>query len=381
MGWQEDYKSKLISAEEAAKLVKSGDVVGFPIWYPPDDIAFALARRSHELRNVTVQALWTRKYPWMERGIEEAFIVHDVFCSRGVTRQGVQEKWIDWAPYYAGLSSTARRHAEEPMRGTVTGLHADVFFYKITPPNKHGYCSWGRSVWCTPSAVRTAKIAVAVVDKYDPEVIWSYGDLGADTERFVPPFVELIQRGNVTGRAKNMDRGKHVAAVVVIYPGDPRNPEVLGFVDQNPTFELREVSHVLDPTRIAKNDNQVAINNGLAIDMLGQLVVDHLGTTPITGVGGHVEYTIGSHYAKGGRSITALMSTAKGGTVSRIVPQLVQGAVVQVPCGYVDFLVTEWGIVNLEAKTRRQRAEAIISVAHPKFRPELQAAARKLFYP
>ena len=125
----------------------------------------------------------------------------------------------------------------------------------------------------------------------------------------------------------------------------------------------------------------VAINAVIAVDLIWQAVIDSLGSTPLSGLGGQPEYLIGSHYSRGGRSISTVTTTARGGTVSRIVPQLDSGAMVAIPSFYMDYLVTEYGIVNLENKSRRERAEAIISVAHPDFQPELSKAARRLFWP
>jgi acyl-CoA hydrolase len=125
----------------------------------------------------------------------------------------------------------------------------------------------------------------------------------------------------------------------------------------------------------------VTVDTLLAIDLLGQAVITHLGPDPIGSPGGQLEYTIGAHYSKGGRAISTLLSTAKGGTVSRIVPMVQPGTVVTIPLYYVDNLVTEYGAVNLNNKTSRERAELIISVAHPDFRAELKEAANKMFYP
>jgi len=125
----------------------------------------------------------------------------------------------------------------------------------------------------------------------------------------------------------------------------------------------------------------VAVNTILAIDLLGQVSVHFLGSFPIGGVGGQLEYCIGSHYSRGGRSIACLLSTAKGETISRVVPQFEPGTGIDIPMGYADYLVTEHGVVNLEYKSRRERAEAIISVAHPDFRSELMKAAKRLFWP
>ncbi len=206
-------------------------------------------------------------------------------------------------------------------------------------------------------------------------------DLGIDSEMMYVQMINLIKAGNITGKKNNIHPGKYVTTCLFTYPGDPRARVALDYINHNPHFRLYDVSRICNVPRIASVDNMVSINNGLAIDLNGQVVISHLGSRPISGPGGQVEYTIGSHYSKGGRCFLALLSTAKGGTVSRIVPQLDPGTVVLIPNVYVDYLVTEHGIVNLDCKTDRERAEAIISVAHPDFRPELRKAARKMFYP
>jgi len=162
---------------------------------------------------------------------------------------------------------------------------------------------------------------------------------------------------------------------------DPSTPPALQFVDNNPMFEFRDISYIANVPRVASNDNLVAINAVMAIDLIGQAVIDSLGSVPLSGPGGQPEYLIGSHYSQGGRAISTITTTAKGGTISRIVPQLEKGAMVAIPSFYMDYLVTEYGVVNLENKSRRERAEAIISIAHPDFQPELRKAAKKLFWP
>lgn len=450
MRWLEKYPGKLITPEQAASLVKSGDVVGFANFEQPVEIAMALARRAGELRNVTLRGFWTEKYPWFEPGMEDSFHVQDYFAFRLTSRRGVQEKWIDWVPWLSGLNSDPNRHAEVPARDTCT-LYADVYFCRVTPPNKNGYCSLGRAVWYSPSSIRTAKIAVAQID---PGIIWTNGsllhvsefehlvappsqkheiphtvspvppadeaekaavigsyaaslikdgdtievgtgaaseavmeflgtknDLGLDSEVFYAPMIRMVKSGVFTGAKKNTDNGRHTASTLFLYGGDPQNQEWLDFVDQNYSFFFRDLYQQVNVPRIASNDNMVAVNTALAVDLYGQVVTDHLGPVVLSGPGGQPEYVIGSHYSRGGRSLTCLMSTARGGTVSRIVPQLEPGTMVGFPATYLDYLLTENGIVNLEGKSRRQRAEAIISVADEKFRPELTRAARKLFFP
>jgi 4-hydroxybutyrate CoA-transferase len=205
-------------------------------------------------------------------------------------------------------------------------------------------------------------------------------DLGIDTELIFRELIELKRHGVITDKRKNVDRGKSVSSSFRTYEGaDSEIPEALKYIANNPGFEFRDISYICNVPRIAQQNNMVALNNALAIDLLGQVVITHVGTAPIGSPGGSLEYCIGAHYSKGGRAIFALQSTALNGKVSRIVPRLDSGAVVTVPMFYMDYLVTEHGIANLDCKNIRERAEALISVAHPDFQPELRKAAKELF--
>jgi 4-hydroxybutyrate CoA-transferase len=206
-------------------------------------------------------------------------------------------------------------------------------------------------------------------------------ELGIDSELTYVQIIELIKQGVITNSQKNIDPGKAVCSCFWTYPEDPRVPDALKYITDNPAFVFRDISSMCNVPRIASQNNMVAINSILAVDLLGQIVITHLGSTPISGPGGQVEYCIGAHYSKGGRSISMLSSTALGGKVSRIVPKFDPGTAVMIPMVYLDYLVTEHGIANLDCKSRRERAEAIISVAHPDFQSELRAAAREMFYP
>jgi len=206
-------------------------------------------------------------------------------------------------------------------------------------------------------------------------------ELGIDSELTYVQIVDLVKRGVITGKRKNVDLGKVVNSCFWTYAEDPKVPEALEFITENPTFEFRDISTMCNVPRIASQDNMVAINSILAVDLLGQVVITHLGSTPISGPGGQVEYCIGAHYSKGGRSIAMLSSTALRGKVSRIIPKLEAGTAVMIPMVYLDYLVTEYGIANLDCKSRWERADALISVAHPDFQPELRTAAKEMFYP
>jgi len=448
MNWQEKYADKLKTPEEAAELIKSGDKVVISMFIHPISTCMALAKRREELQNVTVMSHWVHEFPWFQRGWEDSFQVQTGFILR-CTREGHREKRFDFVPSVFGLSDGLRH--KEHLRGKIYA-DADVFILKVSPPNKHGWCSLGHHIWYSSMAAKEAKTVIAEVDS---NLIWSYGtnihvsdldylvaesqpfeigkiaqalptppakeaeaaqvigshiaelirdgdtleigtgtaaeavmeflgtknDLGIDSEMMYVQMIDLVRAGNITGKRKNLHPRKHVATCLFTYPGDPRAPVALDYLDQNPEFELYDSSYICNVPRIASVDNMVSINNAVGIDLNGQVVISHLGPTPISGPGGQVEYTLGTHYSKGGRCFLALLTTAKGGTVSRIVPQFEPGTVAVIPNIYVDYLVTEHGIANLDCKSDRERAEAIISVAHPDFQPELKKAARKMFYP
>ena len=449
MNWKDKYKDKLVTAKEAAKLVKSGDKVVFSLFDQAKTIGLELARRKDELHGVTLVANgWPEDYPWFQPGWEESFRIQTAFTTRQ-TREAVYQQRIEWIPAIYGINSADRIDA--PLRG---GLYnaADVFLCKVTPPDEEGWCSFGNNVWYSPSAIRTAKCAIVEIDKALP---WCYGervniseldylveslppdksekaidsipvpsqhdfemsqiigahvsslvndgdtveigtgtppesavsflgtknDLGIDTEMMYAPVVDLIKDGVITGKNKNINKGKHIATSLFLYIGDPRNANALNYVERNPDFELRETPYVCNVPRIASNNNMVAINSLLSIDLMGQGNITHLGNNPLSGAGGQIDFVIGSHYSKGGKSISCILSTAKNGEVSRIIPRHPEGMVLMTPCQYVDYLVTEHGIVNINCKSARERAEAIISVADPKFQPLLREEAKKMFWP
>ncbi|MFC2003727.1 acetyl-CoA hydrolase/transferase family protein [Chloroflexota bacterium] len=447
MKWQDKYKDKLITLEQAAKLVKSGDKVVISLMDQPKTLGLALAQRKDELRGVTLTSNWIEDFPFFQPGWEESFSVQTGFVTRP-TREGVEQRRIDWFPAVFGLHDGVRHKV--PMRDRV--YHdADVFMVKVATPNEDGWCSFGKHVWYSPTALKTAKLSIAEVDEALP---WTYGDqvhiseidylvepppaekgkftdslpiplpedwersqvigahvaslikdgdtleigtgtptesvltfigdkndLGVDTEMMYAQQIDLIKAGIFTGKRKNMNQGKVLASSLWLYEADPRNADVLSFIDRNPDFEFHDISYMCNVPRIASNNDQVSINAAVSLDLLGQANISHLGTTPISGPGGGVEYAIGAHYSKGGKSITCILSTARGGTLSRIIPQHEKGTVLLMPCHYIDYVVTEHGIVNIEGKTSRQRAEALISVADPKFQPWLKEEAKKMFWP
>jgi 4-hydroxybutyrate CoA-transferase len=202
-------------------------------------------------------------------------------------------------------------------------------------------------------------------------------DLGIYSEMSCPGFGKLTDRGIVTGKYKTFHPGR-----VTVSSFSGCDGEDLAIIDGNPVFEQYDSEYVLDVRNISQNDNFVAINNAIAVDLTGQINSETgFGARVINGHGGQPEMHMGGILSKGGRSLTLLPSTALEGAVSRIVPQLDQGALVTIPRYYADYVVTEYGIASLMGKDCRQRAEELIAVAHPDFRAELRSQARELLYP
>ncbi len=197
-------------------------------------------------------------------------------------------------------------------------------------------------------------------------------DLGIHTELFCPGMYDLIKRGVITGAKKNLHPRKHVFTNAL---GDG---EMYRFMDDNPAMESYPVSYTNDPSVIARNDNMISINSTLEVDLLGQCNSEFLGGAQFSGTGGQLDYVRGAYNSKGGKSIIAFYATAHDGEVSRIVPRFAEGVVVTTPRMDTHYLATEYGVVDLKGKSQAERALAIISLAHPKFRDDLLKAAEDM---
>lgn len=443
--WQQTYAGKLVTAQEAVKVVRDGDFVVFPLGAggEPTALGFALAARMGELKDVTVfHAVANAPYPWLQG---DGFEVRCSYFGPFDRRFG-QERKVDYVPWSYG---TEYRQAERNRWGAYT--KPDVFLVKVSPPDDEGWCSFGHSVWYSPTSAKNARAVVAEVDpsfirpcgdearihvsqitylvegrpidlsrvQFPPvpedearaaEVIGAYvaelvedGDtvqvgtglasqavlpflgskheLGVHSELIFTEMVELVQSGVITGSRKTVDRGKVVGSCFVLWPGTERQRAAAAFIDGNPAFEFRDIGYITSVPVLAAQKNLVCINSGLVMDLTGQLCIDYLGPQPYSGTGGALDFAVGANFAPGGRCVHALLSTAQGGKVSRIVPQLEAGSVATIPRNYVDYVVTEYGVANLQGKGLRQRAQELIAIAHPDFRAELKDAARKLFWP
>jgi acyl-CoA hydrolase len=211
-----------------------------------------------------------------------------------------------------------------------------------------------------------------------PDSVWScladHKDLGIHSEMCSDGVLPLMEAGVINGARKTLHRGKVLVGFVF---GSER---LFRLIDENPSFEFHPTAYVNDPGVIAQNDRMIAINSALQVDLTGQVCADSIGTHPYSGFGGQLDFMRGAGRSRGGKAIIALPSTAKNGTVSRIVPVLDPGAGVVTTRADVHYIVTEHGIAYLRGKSLRQRAEALIAIANPKFRDELFGAAARFRY-
>ena len=436
--WCTRLGDKLVSADDAVRGVKSGDLVRLPMGPVPVTLVNALARRRDELRAVRVwQGATRHPLPWAtaESGWEGHIDFVTDFLSV-LLRPAMDARRADFAVTDYSIGAKVLEH------GRRARWSADVFMAVVSEPDADGFVSFGYTLWHSRALLRAAKLKIAevgravlrthgdnrvplsafdlVVQQTEPpaevlppelrderlevtEVVGAYvstlvndrdtvqigtgtlsscmgsyltekRDLGIDSEILVASAVELVKCGAATGRYKTHHPG--VATASFIVPGAD-----FGFCADNPQIALHDIEWCNHLPRIATIQNLVAINQASTIDLTGQVASESIGPAMYTGPGGQLVWTMGALYAPGGRALHVLPSTARNGTVSRIVAQLAPGTIVTVPRTFVDFVVTEYGITNLQGLTQRERALALIDIAHPKFHDQLRAEARRLFWP
>ena len=428
MNWAETYRRRITSAEEAVRSVKSGDHV----WVHagcnnPEELIRALVGRHQELRDVEISHLMTFGCAdHVDPRYQGSFRHRGLFIGSNV-REAVNAGRADFVPVFL---------SEIPRLIQSRLLPVDVALIQIAPPDEHGFCSYGVGVECTKAAAEQAGTVVALVNRRMPrslgdsfihvsrlthvveidrpvrelpqvqevgEVARAIGrnvaaliedgstlqmgigeipdavllflkekrHLGIHTEMFSDGVVELFESGVVTNEAKTLHRGKIVASFVL------GSTKTFDFLDNNPFVEFHPTDYVNDPFVIARHDKMVAINSALAVDLTGQVCADSLGRSIYSGFGGQVDFVRGAARSKGGKPIIALPSTARDGQVSRIVDTLAEGSGVVTTRADVHYVVTEYGVARLFGKSLRERAQELIAIAHPDFRAELKAAARR----
>ena len=429
MHYGELYRSKRVSMDEIVREVKSGDsIYVHPGGAAPLAMLSAFAEYAKQsLTNVTSTHILTLgPLDYMDPALEGR-VRHCAWFAGGNTRAAINEGRADWVPIFLG---------EIPKLIYERRVEFDVVLIQVCPPDEHGFCSLGVGVDLTLAAVRMGKKVLAevnprmprslgdcfvhlskihklveaqhelaelerseiddesmrcaqniasIIDDGDclqmgigaiPDAAWlclnDRRDLGIHTEMFSDGAIDLLERGIINGERKNIHRGKIVAAFVL---GSTR---AYDFLHNNPLIELHPQEYCNDPFVIAQNDNMVAINSCMQIDLTGQVVADNLGSRIYSGFGGQVDFIRGSARSKNGRPIIGFVSHAKNGKLSKIVAEHPQGYGVTTTRADVHWVATENGIVDLFGKNRRQRALALIELAHPNFREQLHEDAARL---
>jgi 4-hydroxybutyrate CoA-transferase len=430
MNWLSEYEAKRTSAEDAVRAVRSGDTVYIhPGCANPESLVEALLGRAHELRNVEILHLLTfGNTKFVDPEFEGVFRGNALFTG-GNVRKAINEGRADYIPIFLHEIENLFSSGEHPV---------DVVLCQVSPPDKYGCMSLGVGVDCTLTAARHAKHVIAEVN---PKMPRTFGDcflhiedidaivevghdlpelhpepaddiqrriaenvsglipdgatlqmgigaipdavlaglvdhrnLGIHTEMFSDGVIPLIESGVLNGAHKTLKPGKLVAGFVL------GTRTLFDFINDNPTFEFHPIRYVNDPFVIAQNDKMIAINSAIEVDITGQVSSDSIGTRVYSGFGGQVDFMRGAARSRGGKPVIALPSTAKNGTVSRIAATLTPGAGVVTSRADVHYVVTEHGVAYLHGKNLRQRAEALISIADPRFRDELYDFAARAHY-
>jgi 4-hydroxybutyrate CoA-transferase len=427
MSWFDDYKKKLCSIEEAVSVVKSKDRVYISgNAATPFRLTEALAQRKDELKNVEIShVLLLGDDPLSKPGMEPHFRHNSLFVGPA-DRAAVNDGRADYTPVFL---------YEIPQLFYSNMLPLDVAFLHVSPPDEHGFVSLGVECLASKAAAETAKLVVAQVNDRMPRTLgdsfihtsrfaklvevsdelpelnipaftevekkigeyiaglvedgctlqlgiggipnaalkamFNKRDLGIHTEMVSDGIVEAINAGVITGTKKTLHPGKVIAT---FYFG---TKDLYDFIDNNPIFETHPTNYTNHPFVVGQNEKMIGINSAIEVDLTGQVCSDSIGTRIYSGFGGQVDFIRGAAQSKGGKPIIALPSSAKKDTISKIVPTLQVGAGVVTTRADVHYVVTEYGVAYLHGKNLKERAEALISIAHPNFRDDLTAAAKK----
>jgi 4-hydroxybutyrate CoA-transferase len=428
MDWKEIYQRRLTTAEEAVKQIKSGDrvIVAHAVGESTfiNEAMVANAEQYRDIEIVHMVSMGPANYA--QPGMEKYFRHNSLFVG-GRTRETVRAGHGDYTPVF---------FSEIPSLFTTT-LPPDVVIMQVSPPDEHGYCSFGVSVDYTKPAAELAKLVIAQVNDQMPRTLGNSfihvggidlivehsspvielpppkitnveraigencaklirdgdtlqlgigaipdavllflrekNDLGIHSEMFSDGVVELAEAGIINNKKKTLHQGQSVATFLM---GTRR---LYDYVHNNPSVAMYPVDYVNNPFIIARNDNLVAINSAVQVDFLGQVAADTVGPLQISAVGGQVDFVRGANMSKGGRAIIAFPSTAAKGMVSKIVPKLDDWAAVTTSRNDVQYVVTEYGIADLKGHTTKNRARSLINIAHPDFRTQLIEAFEKRF--
>ena len=408
------------SLEKALSVIKSNDHVFIhSVSAVPTKLIEGLINRHKELENVSIYSIHTEgSAEYANKKYEKSFLLKPFFIGQNI-RENIQAKRGSYLPVFLSEVPALFRNGNIPL---------DVALISVSPPDKHGFCSLGISVDISLSAVQSAKIVIAQVNKYVPRshgdgfihinkinylikhdqllpeievkpiseihhkigkhisklvengstlqmgigeipnavlsCLTKHNDLGIHSEMISDGILPLVESGVISGSKKNKHRNSIIASFAI------GTKKLYDFIDDNPFVKMLDFSYVNSVEVIRKNPKVVAINSAIEIDLTGQVCADSIGEKLFSGVGGQMDFIRGASLSEGGKPIIALTSCTKNGD-SKIVPFLKQGAGVVTTRAHVHWVVTEYGAVNLYGKTLEERAKLLIQIAHPKHRKEL----------
>ncbi len=436
VNWKDTYKGRLMTAQEAAKIVQSGDDLWIPLLLgqPSVPTMDAIADRKDELKDVeffSVYTLWP--YKIFQPEYREAFkLIFGMYSPMPHMQALAKSEWANYWPVQssdAGSKYSQRKRVRNRRTGIVT---------QVTPPDEEGYVNLGLENFFTEDILNLSEWAIAEVN---PQMPRTYGQTQVHVSRFnafvenstpilaiptpqptdveimmaenvmsllqdrdciqvgigaVPAMIskllersglkdigihsemapagtpDLVEKGIVTGKYKKVNPGK----IIISFTAGDR--ELYDFLGNNPMVEFYSTAYTCNPCVIAAEDNVVAINGSIEVDLTGQVMSEAIGNVMRGGIGGQLDFVIGASMSKGGKAINLVPSTGgKDDSISRIVPFIGNTARISVPRQYVGYIVTEYGIANLRTLSENERAEALIKIAHPKFREDLEKAGRE----
>ena len=429
MVWVDDYKKKLVTEEEAVSVIKSGNRVYISgNAATPYVLMNALASRKDELEDVELtHVLLLGEDPFSKSEMEGHFRHNSLFVGPA-DRKAINEGRADYIPIFLHQIPDLIYSDQMPL---------DVAILHLSPPDEHGFMSLGVEVLASKAAAEKAKIVIAQVNEEMPRVLGDSfihvsrvhkvvevseelpqlekkpfseverkighfiaeliedgstlqlgiggipdavlsalkdrRDLGIHTEMVSDGVMEAIEFGIITGARKTFHPNKVILTFLL---GSKR---LYDFADNNPVFEAHPTDYTNHPFNVSRNENMVAINSAIEVDITGQVCSDSVGTYIYSGFGGQVDFIRGAAHSKGGKPIIALPSTAKNDEISRITPFLKKGAGVVTTRADVKYVVTEYGVAYLHGKNLQERTVALINIAHPKFRPDLIKEAKSRF--
>ncbi|MBS9775608.1 MAG: acetyl-CoA hydrolase/transferase family protein [Fusobacterium sp.] len=430
LNWKENYKAKLCTPSDAIKKIKSNDRVAVGhACAEPTILVNELVANKELFKNVEIVhmvAMGKSEYALEEN--REHFRHNALFVGAG-TRTSSNSYYGDFTPsFFFEIPRLFQKGAS---------VEPDVALIQVSAPDEHGYCSYGLSCDYTKAATENAKIVIAQINKnmprtlgncfvhindidciieHDsplielqppkigelekkiggycaslindgdtlqlgigaiPDAVLSFlkekKDLGIHSEMISDGVVDLVNAGVITNAKKTLNSGKSIVTFLM------GTKKLYDYIHNNPEVELHPVDYVNNPFIAAQNDNLISVNSAIQVDLMGQVNSESMGHKQFSGTGGQVDFVRAASMSKGGKSIIALGSTAAKGKVSKIVFKLDEGATVTTSRNDVDYVITEYGIAHLKGKTLRERAKALIAIAHPDFREELTKQATEKF--